>query len=478
MTCYIFSCKQLTKGDAMALWGGRFAQDAEKCVRDFTQSISYDKRLYKHDIEGSKAHALMLGASGIIPQASAEAICARLDEICGKIEAGDFKYQVELEDIHMHIESELIKMLGDEGARVHTARSRNAQVNLDIRLYLRDEILHLVDGIRSLQKALVAQAEANKRTILPGFTHLQHAQPVLFAHHLLAYVEMLDRDCGRLLDARKRLNVLPLGSGAIAGTTLPIDREFVRKKLNFPSMTRNSMDAVASRDFTCEVLAALAIFAMNISRLSEDIILWMSQEFSFIMLSDAFCTGSSLMPQKKNPDIAEISRGKTGRVYGALMSILTICKGLPLTYNRDLQEDKEGLFDAIDTVNAILSVYPHMIETMKVFPERMAQAASDPGLMATDLAEELVRKGVPFRHAHHKVGALVRFAAEHNKALNEVTLEEMKSVFPEADEAMLHVFSAENAVAGREVFGGTGFQQVASQIEFWKKELAGPENGK
>ena len=418
----------------MALWGGRFAQDAEKCVRDFTQSISYDKRLYKHDIEGSKAHALMLGASGIIPQASAEAICARLDEICGKIEAGDFKYQVELEDIHMHI--------------------------------------------RSLQKALVAQAEANKRTILPGFTHLQHAQPVLFAHHLLAYVEMLDRDCGRLLDARKRLNVLPLGSGAIAGTTLPIDREFVRKKLNFPSMTRNSMDAVASRDFTCEVLAALAIFAMNISRLSEDIILWMSQEFSFIMLSDAFCTGSSLMPQKKNPDIAEISRGKTGRVYGALMSILTICKGLPLTYNRDLQEDKEGLFDAIDTVNAILSVYPHMIETMKVFPERMAQAASDPGLMATDLAEELVRKGVPFRHAHHKVGALVRFAAEHNKALNEVTLEEMKSVFPEADEAMLHVFSAENAVAGREVFGGTGFQQVASQIEFWKKELAGPENGK
>ena len=351
-------------------------------------------------------------------------------------------------------------------------------MNLDIRLYLRDEILHLVDGIRSLQKALVAQAEANKRTILPGFTHLQHAQPVLFAHHLLAYVEMLDRDCGRLLDARKRLNVLPLGSGAIAGTTLPIDREFVRKKLNFPSMTRNSMDAVASRDFTCEVLAALAIFAMNISRLSEDIILWMSQEFSFIMLSDAFCTGSSLMPQKKNPDIAEISRGKTGRVYGALMSILTICKGLPLTYNRDLQEDKEGLFDAIDTVNAILSVYPHMIETMKVFPERMAQAASDPGLMATDLAEELVRKGVPFRHAHHKVGALVRFAAEHNKALNEVTLEEMKSVFPEADEAMLHVFSAENAVAGREVFGGTGFQQVASQIEFWKKELAGPENGK
>ena len=456
----------------MALWGGRFAQDAEQCVRDFTQSISYDKRLYRYDIEGSKAHALMLGAAGIIPQASAEAICAKLDEICKRMEAGDFQYRVELEDIHMHIESELIKLLGDEGARVHTARSRNDQVNLDIRLYLRDATLHLADGIRTLQKALVAQAEANKRTILPGFTHLQHAQPVLFAHHLLAYVEMLERDRGRLLDARKRLNVLPLGSGAIAGTTLPIDREFVRRKLDFPAMTRNSMDAVASRDFTCEVLAALAIFAMNISRLSEDIILWMSQEFSFVMLSDAFCTGSSLMPQKKNPDIAEISRGKTGRVYGALMSILTVCKGLPLTYNRDLQEDKEGLFDAIDTVEAILSVYPHMIETMKVNSERMAQAASDPGLMATDLAEELVRKGVPFRHAHHKVGALVRFAAEHGKPLNEVTLEEMKSVFPEADEPMLSIFSAENAVARREVFGGTGFGQVAAQIDFWNREFA------
>ncbi len=455
----------------MALWGGRFAKSAAESVRNFTESISYDRRLYKHDIQGSQAHAHMLAKAGIIPQASADAICAELDRIRDRIDRGDFTFTSDLEDIHMHIESALIEALGDEGARVHTARSRNDQVCLDIRLYLRDEIISLVEGIRSLQEALVGQAEANKRTILPGFTHMQHAQPVLMAHHLLAYAEMFDRDIGRLMDARKRLNVLPLGSGAIAGTTLPIDRESVRKELNFPAMSRNSMDAVASRDFTCEVLAALAIFAMNVSRLSEDLILWMSQEFSFIVFSDAYCTGSSLMPQKKNPDIAEISRGKTGRVYGALTSILTICKGLPLTYNRDLQEDKEGLFDAIDTVHAILSVYPDMIRTMTVFPERMRQAASDPGLMATDLAEELVRKGVPFRHAHHKVGSLVRFAAEHGKRLDEVTLEEMKSVFPEADEEMLHLFSPERAVEKRDIFGGTGYRQVEQQLAFWEKHL-------
>ena len=455
----------------MALWGGRFARSAAESVRNFTESISYDRRLYKHDIQGSQAHAHMLAKAGIIPQASADAICAELDRIRDRIDRGDFTFTSDLEDIHMHIESALIEALGDEGARVHTARSRNDQVCLDIRLYLRDEIISLVEGIRSLQEALVGQAEANKRTILPGFTHMQHAQPVLMAHHLLAYAEMFDRDIGRLMDARKRLNVLPLGSGAIAGTTLPIDRESVRKELNFPAMSRNSMDAVASRDFTCEVLAALAIFAMNVSRLSEDLILWMSQEFSFIVFSDAYCTGSSLMPQKKNPDIAEISRGKTGRVYGALTSILTICKGLPLTYNRDLQEDKEGLFDAIDTVHAILSVYPDMIRTMTVFPERMRQAASDPGLMATELAEELVRKGVPFRHAHHKVGSLVRFAAEHGKRLDEVTLEEMKSVFPEADEEMLHLFSPERAVEKRDIFGGTGYRQVEQQLAFWEKHL-------
>ena len=455
----------------MALWGGRFSEDTGKIVQDFTESISYDRRLYTHDIMGSKAHAAILGAAGIIPQESAHAIREQLDKILLRIEAGDFTFTPELEDIHMHIESALIEALGDEGARVHTARSRNDQINLDIRLYLRDEIRIICDAVKALQTALVSKAAAYPRTIMPGFTHLQHAQPVLFAHHLLAYVEMFERDLGRLEDARKRINVLPLGSGAIAGTTLPIDRDFVRKELDFPAMSRNSMDAVADRDFSCELLSALAIFAMHISRLSEDLILWMSQEFSFMVFSDAYCTGSSLMPQKKNPDIAEISRGKTGRVYGDLVALLTLCKGLPLTYNRDLQEDKEPLFDAIDTVLGILSVYPGMIDGMKLNEKAMLDAASDPGLIATDVAEALVRKGVPFRHAHHKVGALVRYAQDAGKALDQVTLEEMKSVFPEADESMLALFSPERSVAARDVFGGTGYDQVASQIAFWKKQL-------
>ena len=451
----------------MALWGGRFSENALNAVQVFTESISFDKRLYKHDICGSKAHAAMLGAAGIIPKKSASAICKELDKILKRIEKGDFTFTAELEDIHMHIETELIKALGDEGARVHTARSRNDQIALDIRLYLRDEIDIISGKIRDLQKALVTQADKNDKVILPGFTHLQHAQPVLFAHHFLAYVEMLERDLGRLADARKRINVMPLGSGAIAGTTLPIDREFVRKKLDFPAMTQNSMDAVADRDFACELLSALSIFAMHISRLSEDLILWMSQEFSFMTFGDAFCTGSSLMPQKKNPDLAELSRGKTGRVYGDLVAMLTICKGLPLTYNRDLQEDKEPLFDAIDTVEGILSVYPEMILSMKLNTERMLIAASEPGLMATDLAEALVRKGVPFRHAHHKVGALVRYAQDKGKPLDKVTLAEMKKVFPEADADMKKLFSAAHAVAGREVPGGTGFNEVRRQLDKW-----------
>lgn len=455
----------------MALWGGRFSEDTGKNVQDFTESISYDRRLYKHDIMGSKAHAAMLGAAGIIPKESAQAIREQLDAILGRIERGDFTFSAELEDIHMHIESELIKALGDEGARVHTARSRNDQINLDIRLYLRDEIDVISDAVRSLQKSLARKAAEHPRTIMPGFTHLQHAQPVLFAHHLLAYVEMFERDLGRFADARKRINVLPLGSGAIAGTTLPIDREFVRKELDFPAMSRNSMDAVADRDFSCELLAAMAVFSMHISRLSEDLILWMSQEFSFMTFSDAYCTGSSLMPQKKNPDIAEISRGKTGRVYGDLVALLTLCKGLPLTYNRDLQEDKEPLFDAIDTVLGILSVYPGMIDGMTIHEDRMLAAASDPGLIATDIAEALVRKGVPFRHAHRKVGALVKFAQDRGKPLDQLSLDEMRSVFPEADEAMTQLFSPEKSVAARDVFGGTGYGQVASQIAYWQQNL-------
>ena len=455
----------------MALWGGRFSKGAAKSVQDFTESISFDKRLYKHDIAGSRAHAAMLGATGIIPEKSAEEIIEKLAEVEKAIDEGKVPFDVALEDIHMHIETELIRLLGDEGARVHSARSRNDQVALDTRLYLRDEIREIAAEIKQLQKALLRQAVANKETILPGFTHLQHAQPVLFAHHMLAYVEQFERDIGRLNDCFDRLNVMPLGSGAIAGSTLPIDREFVRKALNFPACTRNSMDSVADRDFACELLSALAIFSMHISRLSEDIILWMSQEFAFVELSDAFCTGSSLMPQKKNPDIAELSRGKTGRMYGNLMAMLTICKGLPMTYNRDLQEDKEPLFDSIDTAKGILSVYPGMIATMKTRPDRMLEAASDPGLMATDLAEALVKKGVPFRHAHHKVGALVKYCAENGKKMDRLSLEEMQEVIPEADESMLHLFSPVSAVTLRKSYGGTGYEQVASQIDFWTGKL-------
>ena len=455
----------------MALWGGRFSSDMNAKVAEFTESVSFDKRLYKHDIEGSKAHVTMLAACGIIPGKTAEDICAGLDKIKDDIESGNFEFKIELEDIHMHIESALIEALGPEGARVHSARSRNDQGALDIRLYLRDEIDTIKDGIADFQRALVEQASANIDAIMPGFTHLQHAQPVLFAHHLMAYVEMLERDADRLSDCRKRLNVMPLGSGAIAGTTLPIDREKVRELLNFPEMTRNSMDAVADRDFACELLAALSIFSMHVSRLSEDIILWCSQEFGFVELDDAFCTGSSLMPQKKNPDIAEISRGKTARVYGDLMSLLTLCKGLPLTYNRDLQEDKEPLFDAIDTVKMVLSVYPSMIATMKLNKEKMLHAAEDPFLMATDLAEKLVENGMPFRVAHHRTGSLVKWCRENRRNLAALSLDEMKISIPEATEECLKLFSPASSVSKREIPGGTGPEQVKKEISFWTGRL-------
>ncbi|MBE6369425.1 MAG: argininosuccinate lyase [Lentisphaerae bacterium] len=455
----------------MALWGGRFSETGRAELTEFSESISFDKRLYKHDIIGSKAHVAMLAASKIIPQATAEAIAAKLDGIKAMIDRGEMEFKFELEDIHMHIESTLIAALGDEGARLHSARSRNDQVALDIRLYLRDELDFLIDRIREFQKALVSVALENDCVIMPGFTHLQHAQVVLFAHHLLAYVEMLDRDAERLTDARKRVNIMPLGSGALAGSTLPINRQMVCDQLNFERVTRNSMDAVADRDFAIETASALAIFGMHVSRLSEDIILWSSQEFGFIELSDAFCTGSSLMPQKKNPDVAELSRGKTARLYGNLTALLTLCKGLPLTYNRDLQEDKIPLFDSLDTAKAILNVYPPMIATMKVNAARMREMAADPALMATDVAEKLVELGVPFRTAHHRVGSLVKYCRENNKALDEVSLEEMQITIPEATAEFLTLFDPENSVAKREIIGGTGYKQVKSQLDFWRKKF-------
>ncbi|MCP4179392.1 MAG: argininosuccinate lyase [bacterium] len=455
----------------MALWDGRFDGSPDKILTEFSESISFDKRLYKYDIQGSKAHAQMLSESDIISPEAAKAIIDGLSDIEQKIDQGNFNYDITLEDIHMHIESALTEHIGDEGARLHTARSRNDQVALDFRLYLRDQIDKMTEGIKLFQIALLKQAAQNTDTILPGYTHLQRAQPVLFAHHLLAYVEMFNRDKSRLNDCKDRLNVMPLGSGALAGSTLKIQRDITCKLLNFPSISRNSMDAVADRDFACELLAALSIFGMHVSRLSEDIILWSSAEFNFIELADAFCTGSSLMPQKKNPDIAEIARGKTGRLFGNLISLLTILKGLPLTYNRDLQEDKEPVFDAIDTVEKLLAVYPPMIATMNVKKDIMLQAASDPALMATDLAERLVELGVPFRIAHHRVGSLVKWCKNNNKLLNQICLSEMKISVPEADNECIKLFTPEQSIKKRKVFGATAPGEVKKQIQFWSNTL-------
>ena len=455
----------------MSLWKGRFKQKTGNLAVEFSESVSYDQRLYAHDIRGSVAHVRMLAKTGIIPDDDANTIVDELLRIKERIESGNFQFLKEYEDIHMNIERCLIDNLGDVGARVHTARSRNDQVATDIRLYVRDEIDCISSLIAGIQASLVSVAERYSGAIMPGLTHLQHAQPVLFSHHLLAYTEMFQRDKTRLTDCKARLNYLPLGAGALAGTTLSIDRKWVAAELGFDGITRNSMDAVSDRDFAIELLAGLSIFMMHISRISEDIIFWMSQECLFIELGDEFCTGSSLMPQKKNPDMAELSRGKTGRVYGDLMAVLTVMKGLPLCYNRDMQEDKEPLFDAIDTVKSVLAIYTPMLQSIKIKERRMRDAVSDPLLMATDLAEWLVGVGLPFRTAHHRVGKLVAFCDSNNIKLNEITLDRMKEVIPEATEACLSLFSAEKSTQARDIIGGTSPNQVKKQILFWKKRL-------
>ena len=457
----------------MALWSGRFSKDTDRQVAAFSASVAYDRRLYPYDIRGSIAHVRMLAKQGIIAPDDADAIVRELSAIRERIDRGEFTFRDELEDVHMNIEAALIEGLGDTGARVHTGRSRNDQVATDERLYLRDESAALRDHLRALQAALVALAEQAGQAILPGLTHLQNAQPVLFAHHLLAYVEMFERDRERLADCRRRINRSPLGAGAIAGSTLPLDREFTARELGFEQVLRNSMDAVADRDYIVEFLADLSIAAMHCSRLAEDVILWVSQRFGYLELDDAFCTGSSLMPQKKNPDVAELARGKTGRIYAALMGILTVLKGLPLTYNRDLQEDKEGLFDAIDTVKAILANFAPMMATATVRADVMAAAAADPALAATDLAEWLVKKGLPFREAHHQVGRFVAWCTRNGIALDRASVEQMRETIPLADEECPALFSPARSVAARRLTGGTAPENVAAQIAFWKKALAG-----
>jgi argininosuccinate lyase len=456
---------------------GRFTGGPAADVAQFTESISFDWRLWKHDIQGSLAHAAMLQKIGVLTGSELSAITKGLNQIGREIAAGKFSWKPELEDVHMNIEAELTRRV-PAGAKLHTARSRNDQVALDVRLWLRDEITALLGEIAGLQRALVLLGERNAGVIIPGYTHLQRAQPVYFAHHLLAYVEMLERDCERLWDCHSRVNVCPLGSGAIAGSTLPLKREFVAKLLGFVNdggevqLTQNSMDGVSDRDFLIEFSAAAALLAIHFSRLAEDVILWAGTEFNFIKIADAYTTGSSLMPQKKNPDIAELARGKTGRVVGNLMALLTLLKGLPMTYNRDLQEDKERVFDTADTVRATTRLLDAMLRNTTVNKAACAAAASDPALLATDLADYLVRKGMPFRQAHHVVGAVVALAEKTGKPLNQVTLAEFQSVDKTFGRDTLGVFDLQRAMAKRNITGAPGTKEVAKQLAKWRERLS------
>jgi argininosuccinate lyase len=446
------------------LWGGRFTQPTDKFVEEFTASIDFDQRMYRYDVQGSMAHARMLGRQGIIAVEEAEQICAGLQEILADIEAGKIEFSVALEDIHMNIEARLIERIGSVGGKLHTGRSRNDQVAVDIRLYLRDELKEILVYLDKLQGALLDQAEANLATIMPGYTHLQTAQPVLFAHHMLAYYEMFIRDSSRMADCLKRMNVLPLGAGALAGTTFPIDRESVAADLGFDGVTRNSLDSVSDRDFALEFCAASATLMMHLSRLSEELILWSSADFDFIELTDAFCTGSSIMPQKKNPDVPELVRGKTGRVYGNLISLLTLMKSLPLAYNKDMQEDKEPLFDSIDTVKGSLKIFADMIAEMNVKAENMRIAAARGFSTATDVADYCVTKGVPFRNAHEIVGKTVRYCIENNKDIPELTLDEFKQFSEVIGEDIYDFVTLEASVNARRATGGTARSAVESEI--------------
>ncbi|MDB6019083.1 MAG: argininosuccinate lyase [Pedosphaera sp.] len=455
---------------------GRFASGPGADVAQFTESISFDWRLWRHDIVGSMSHAAMLQKIGVLTGAELKAISQGLEEIGQEIADGKFRWKAELEDVHMNIEAELTRRV-PAGAKLHTGRSRNDQVALDVRLWLRDEIVELAGELRLLQRALVDLGAQNAEVVIPGYTHMQRAQPVYLAHHLLAYVEMLERDEQRLANCFERVNVCPLGSGAIAGSTLPLDREFVAKQLGFVDakgkaiVTQNSMDAVSDRDFAVEFCAVGALIAVHLSRLAEDVILWVSSEFNFIKIADAYTTGSSLMPQKKNPDIAELTRGKTGRVFGNLMALLTLLKGLPMTYNRDLQEDKERLFDTADTVRASVRLMAAMLQNTTINAKACTTAASDPALLATDLADYLVRKGMAFRQAHHVVGAVVALAERVGKALNQLTLGELQAVDKTFGADALGVFDLKRALAQRNMTGAPGTKEVRRQLARWQASL-------
>ena len=457
------------------LWGGRFSKNTNELVDAFNASIDFDKRLYNEDIRGSIAHAKMLAKCGIIPVEDGEKIVAGLKDILADIEAGNFSFEVALEDIHMNVEARLTERIGQAGARLHTARSRNDQVALDMHMYMKREVAEIAELLINFEKALLTVAKKHDKTLMPGYTHLQRAQPITFAHHLLAYFNMLQRDFRRLLGVWEGADMMPLGAGAIAGTTFPIDRHDVAAQLNFGKVYCNSMDAVSDRDYVIEFLSFASMLMMHMSRLSEEICLWSSTEFGFIELDDAFATGSSMMPQKKNPDIAELVRGKTGRVYGHLQAMLVTAKGLPLTYNKDLQEDKEGFFDAVDTIKFSLAVYSDMILTMTVNVDKMQQAVSKDFSNATDLADYLVRKGLPFRQAHEVVGKCVAYAILNDKFLPEISLEEYKE-FSELFEAdLLEALKPYNCVAARKSYGGPAFTENEKQFAIGDEVIAAQE---
>ena len=458
------------KSAASSTWGGRFQTGAAERLRDYTESVSFDRELYRHDIAGSRAHAKMLARIGVLKPAELRDILAGLEEILAAIEAGKFSWCVELEDVHMNIESELTRRY-PAGAKLHTSRSRNDQVATAMRLWLKDQIAVNQRAIAGLQRALHTWAVRDFEVVIPGYTHLQRAQPVLLAHHLLAYIEMLARDASRLADCAARADVLPLGSGAIAGSTLPLDRAFVAKELGFARLSENSMDAVSDRDFIVEYQAAAALLAVHLSRLAEDLILWSTAEFHFIRIGDAYTTGSSLMPQKKNPDIAELARGKSGRVIGNLVASLTLLKGLPMTYNRDLQEDKEALFDTARTVQSTLLIFAEMVGDIEVNKAACARAAADPLLLATDLADWLVRRGVPFRQAHHFVGEAVALAEARNISITQIGLTDWKKISPVFDATALEVFELKKGMKGRTTHGSPNPRLVRQQLARWKKML-------
>jgi argininosuccinate lyase len=449
----------------MKLWGGRFVSGTDKSVDDFNSSISFDARLYKHDILGSIAHAEMLGKCGIIPADETKLICSTLEEILSDIEKGLIEFQVDAEDIHMNIEKILIERIGDTGKKLHTGRSRNDQVALDIRMYLKSQTQAIKNMLLDLMNVLLTISEENLHTIMPGYTHLQRAQPVTLAHHMMAYFQMFSRDIGRLNDCNKRMDVMPLGSGALAGTTYPLDRQYVCDRLGFSSITQNSLDGVSDRDFAIELASCISMIMMHLSRFSEELILWSSSEFSFVEMDDAFSTGSSIMPQKKNPDVAELVRGKTGRAYGNLMTLLTIMKSLPLAYNKDMQEDKEAIFDSVDTIKMCLPVFTKMLSTMHINKDTMYKAAQGGFTNATDLADYLVKKGIPFRTAHEIIGRMVLYCINNAKALEELSLEELKSFSPEIGTDIYSEISLEKCVLGRSLPGGPAAESVMVSIE-------------